>query len=395
MFNDYGRYAELLAQSQDVWSSTMTSIDSQPSHKDGRTPSLVSLVGQTGAGKSSLIKLMIDLNSTQDQKFCSPVVGASGETDPTSENVHLYADPVTTISDNPIFFADCEGLQGGEREPLGARFRRNRKKMRNPEPTPLPVSERKLEWAEEKSHSSREYAVTHLYPRLLYTFSDVIVFVLRNPRVVENVLEQLVSWAAAALETSSNQPILPHAIIVLNASENDIDESEWDLDNATTKILESLSRIVFKNTVFKKYAQFWRERRKQIETVEQLMLSYYSSIRVQAASGAADAMCEQARQRKADLRMLLDAEELQSYLQCAFDHFAISLDKPFDFVEASFSNSPIPLDFGGNILKLAIKLMNVWENQADIQFLLQELSYMVSSCIMLDSARQKVRGKRH
>lgn len=84
-----------------------------------------------------------------------------------------------------------------------------------------------------------------------------------------------------ALETSSNQPTLPHAIIVLNASENDIDESEWDLDNATTKVLESLSRTVYKNAVFKKYAQFWRERKKEIETVEQLMLSYYSSVRVQ------------------------------------------------------------------------------------------------------------------
>lgn len=90
--------------------------------------------------------------------------------------------------------------------------------------------------------------------------------------------------------------------------------------------------------------------------------------------------------------MLLDAEELQSYLQCAFDHFALSLDRPFDFVQASFSNSPIPLNFGGNILKLAINLMRVWENKADVKFLFQELSYMVASCIMLDSARQKIRG---
>ena len=90
--------------------------------------------------------------------------------------------------------------------------------------------------------------------------------------------------------------------------------------------------------------------------------------------------------------MLLDAEELQSYLQCAFDHFARTLETPFDFVQASFSNSPIPLDFGGNILKLAINLMEVWENRADAQMIFQELSYMVASCIMLDSARHKTRG---
>jgi hypothetical protein len=103
--------------------------------------------------------------------------------------------------------------------------------------------------------------------------------------------------------------------------------------------------------------------------------------------------CEMARDRKTELRMLLDAEELQSYLQCAFDHFAASLDRPFDFVQASFSNSPIPLDFGGNILKLAIRIMHVWRNKADAQQIFQELSYMVASCIMLDCARQKTRGR--
>lgn len=91
--------------------------------------------------------------------------------------------------------------------------------------------------------------------------------------------------------------------------------------------------------------------------------------------------------------MLLDAEELQPYLQFAFDHFARNLDTAFDFVQASFTNSPIPLDFGGNILKLAINLMELWENEADGPTLFEELSYMVASCIMLDSARHKIRGK--
>ena len=102
--------------------------------------------------------------------------------------------------------------------------------------------------------------------------------------------------------------------------------------------------------------------------------------------------CIAARERKADLRMLLDAEELQSYLQYAFDHFADALDIPFDFVQASFYNSPIPLDFGGNILKLAVNLMQAWQDQADAKTLFEELSYMVASCIMFDSARHKNKG---
>jgi hypothetical protein len=89
-----------------------------------------------------------------------------------------------------------------------------------------------------------------------------------------------VNWAAAALETSSNQPVLPHAIIALNASENDIDQKQWDTEYATESLFHSISRTVFRNPTFKKWAQYWRERNKEIESVKQLMESYYSSIQV-------------------------------------------------------------------------------------------------------------------
>lgn len=102
--------------------------------------------------------------------------------------------------------------------------------------------------------------------------------------------------------------------------------------------------------------------------------------------------CSWARDARAELRMLLDVEELQSYLDCAFDHFARTLDKPFDFVQASLANSPIPLDFGGNILKLAINVMEEWQDEPDARSIFQELSYVVASCIMFDSARNKNKG---
>ena len=104
-------------------------------------------------------------------------------TEPTSEDVHLYADPVTAIAEAPIYFADCEGLSGGEREPMSAKVRRQLKKNNGTTNSlPQPISERELGWADTNSLRSREFAVTNLYPRLLYTFSDVIVFVLKNPR---------------------------------------------------------------------------------------------------------------------------------------------------------------------------------------------------------------------
>ena len=90
--------------------------------------------------------------------------------------------------------------------------------------------------------------------------------------------------------------------------------------------------------------------------------------------------------------MLLDDQELEPYLQFAFDHFAETLDTPFDFVQASFFNSPIPHDFGGNILKLLINMMDV-RPEATAHQLLKDLGRMVASCIMIDSTRNKLIGK--
>lgn len=226
--------------------------------------------------------------------------------------------------------------------------------------------------------------------------------------VIEHVFERLMKWAAAALETSSNQAILPHAIIVLNASENDLDPSLWDARTNTVSILDSLAQTINRNETFKKYAQWWRERGKTIDNLEQLVLCYYSSIVVlrMPSNGRPKLMQEQveklydgmvsasmaARHRRNELRMLFDAEDFQSYLHMAFNHYAGTLQHPFDFVQASFVNSPIPPDFGGNILKLALHIMDRWKDRANAVDIFQQMSYMVASCIMFDSARQKIRG---
>jgi len=97
------------------------------------------------------------------------------------------------------------------------------------------------------------------------------------------------------------------------------------------------------------------------------------------------------RERKSSLRMLLNANELQSYLQDAFDHFSRTVEIPFDFIRASYSNRPIASDFGGNILRLAVALMKQ-EARPDGRAIFDRLAFLVASCIMLDAVRNNFKG---
>jgi len=201
-FRDYGRYAEIMIETLDF--SPHRSSPWAPDVRDHRFPSLVPFVGQTGerrlgisvscsrtkgAGKSTNIKMVIELRTTNTECLPSHVIRSAGVDVPTSGDVHFRSDPHTATSNSPFLYTDCEGLQGGEKEPLGARLRRNdksakfgrtgaSKKIEKIQHT----SERELTWAETHVKRNKKHAVTNLCPRLLYTFSDIVVFVLENPR---------------------------------------------------------------------------------------------------------------------------------------------------------------------------------------------------------------------
>lgn len=210
VFEDYGRYTTLMAESI------------LPTPKV-RYPYLASFIGQTGkstnldyidgffnpiigAGKSAVVKLLINyqdmkVNRTAEAKFSSPLVGSVNDNIPVSADVHLYADPETFLTDIPLLYADCEGLEGGESPPKSVLYKMRDSVLENGLPHKIPSEygsreheklsrkrnkvSRKISWAlGDKEKSKREFAVTELYPKLLYTFSDVVVFVLRNPKYV-------------------------------------------------------------------------------------------------------------------------------------------------------------------------------------------------------------------
>jgi len=222
------------------------------------------------------------------------------------------------------------------------------------------------------------------------------------------VLGKLLGWASASLEKSLNQPTLPHAIIALNATDMGVDQKEWDVDHATEVLMSSVAKAIDRDHKYKEYATYWESRGKTIHSMKDLLECYYSSVRVVRIPTKGrymlideqvgklhreiTACCDRAHFAKKKARMLSNADELHVYLQCAFDHFSQNLDAPFNFIEVAFKNNPIPLDFGGNILKLAVAIRGSNMN-LDGRRIFRELSNMVASCVLLDCVRHELKGE--
>ncbi|KAK5119234.1 hypothetical protein LTR85_007848 [Meristemomyces frigidus] len=371
-FEDHGRYAALMANSPSGWG--VSSV---------KHPQLVSFIGVTNAGKSTIIKMLIDSGRLRDpttakSQYPSPVVGSmTNDKLPTSGDVHLYADPLTSAAMRPILFADCEGLEGGEGEPYGAQSRKRAhpgsNKLRKSQPQTWKGRPRDIVWADTDMRRKREYSVTQLYPRLLYTFSDVIAFVLRNAKTFQSsVLIKLLDWGEASLEKSLNQATLPHAVIVLNASDVGIDQSEWDPRVATERLLEMVKSAcdrVGGVPEILNLMNIWRQRGVEIRKVEDLISKYYSSFtvvripdkgrytlmneQVVKLRQVIDGDCRESFEAKHKARMLCNSDDLNVYLQAAFDHFTTNLDVPFNFIDVSLRYNPLPENFGDHIVRLA------------------------------------------
>lgn len=108
-----------------------------------------------------------------------PVPGRPGDNLPTTADVHLYADPLTATGRLPILYADSEGMSGGEKTPRGLEFHGRKVKNILKDQIGKPLG---LTWASDEKTRSREFSVKNLFPKILYTFSDIIVFVLHESK---------------------------------------------------------------------------------------------------------------------------------------------------------------------------------------------------------------------
>lgn len=222
------------------------------------------------------------------------------------------------------------------------------------------------------------------------------------------VLPKLILWAAASFEKSLGQPALPHIIIVLNATDLKIDPTQWDVKEATRKLLSDVESSIERIPALQDQLERWRTKGRLIKTTKDLLECYYSSVtavripdkgrymlideQVEKLHTEIVVKCSQSHYLKRKVRMLSMSEDLQLYLQLAFDHFAQKLYAPFDFVKVALQINPIPSDFSGNIVKLAVAIRDC-QNSCKLAEIFEHLSLLVASCIMLDIHRHRRLGQ--
>ena len=206
------------------------------------------------------------------------------------------------------------------------------------------------------------------------------------------------------MEKSCNQSVLPHAVIVLNKSSYTNQDERWDVEKATEQLTESIKDVINKNPALKARAEFWKTRGKSITDVKSLLMCYYASFKVvripeqgspnllkqqiERLYDVVSQACKASQKRREESRRRLDAETLLLFLRNAFAHFATHLEKPFNFVQASFEIDPASEDsnFGEGILQLAVTLQKILV--ADVLSSWERMSELVASCIMLDATRR-------
>ncbi|KAI0973070.1 hypothetical protein F4678DRAFT_37931 [Xylaria arbuscula] len=378
-----------------------------PNRPPRQYPSLVSIIGDTGSGKSTLIAAMIRmLAPTAHKDYRVPIPGADTDNfDSTSSDVHIFADPRTISTEYPCFFVDCEGFSGTDK-PIARQLLLQAQQSQASQPYAdgtlrksnisksaketlaehaSTVSDRiTLKWGQLFSpvdamssfskkgnavvdSNTRTVVVKSLYPRLLYSFSDVVCFVTNNSRSSQNILQEMFKWAKEGHEKTLNQRVRPGLIIVLNKMADGSHDALASVNRATMRLLENFEQ----STRFSELQMKWRSRGKEIQTAEELILCYYDSFRVisipqyTATSPATvkktsdqiktlyeeiSRMSELIRMKRQLLNMELDVASLNAYLKQALINLGRDHQSTIDFHRLSDGDYSLPRRFSEHLV---------------------------------------------
>ncbi|KAH8807087.1 hypothetical protein F5884DRAFT_856673 [Xylogone sp. PMI_703] len=363
---------------------------------------LVSFIGNSGAGKSTLIRVLMQrpwdvgcLGATEKLSVCLPVAGRRGKTLPTSGDVHLYAAPHidSATAWRLLLYADCEGFGGGSQLPAALKAKQS-------------VLAELSEAIKNKTADSVS-VVEELFPRLLYNFSDVVVHAItcESSRMIENDMVKLLEWAQNSQKTAVNRVILPHLIVVLSFSPDEL--SDWDPEKTTAVILDDHLPALESNNVVKRYRQMLNQLSSTaITTLGGLLERCYSSVtfirvpdaknqhlfskQLQSLDSLIRDAAGKAESTKTEAGYLLRSEIQRKMFTMAFDHYKDNLEKPFDFLESLFSIYPLDDSLSAtffSLLRLAMLAYQSAATEASGREFCSTVTPILCSVIALDSCR--------
>ncbi|KAK1621470.1 hypothetical protein BDP81DRAFT_513134, partial [Colletotrichum phormii] len=361
-------------------------------------PSITSFVGETNAGKSTIVLSLMYLSKRQDTivNLEAPVPAAStGDsiTQSTTGEVNLYLDPETFGTESPALYADCDGMVGTE---------------------PIAAQQQK-EWVEHGKHylvktrdgrvMDRRTAVNEVYPRFLYIFSDVVCFVMRNHKAWADSALKLLDWSMIGAQSAINQQALPALVIVLNGPS--IEDESWISDSqdcVTNSFFSAVDKEITRNATIQEHASRVGTTAFREELFEKSFSSVYvHSIPLQGYKtlGTTDIMERQ--YSKLSKRLQLDSARVQHLRQKAWNRFDVrelSLVSRFAFEHlASGNREPFDFDKCRKELSIPTSLEDHFASffrhclKNNMGQRLEATAAVLSSSILLSSYRTQGRSK--
>lgn len=378
-------------------------------------PSIVSVIGKSGVGKSTLVRAMIllgaiDNSTTSFQNTSDPdslaefaeVITSPREVpvtklggwdwvaDPTTFGVNLYKDECVESSESskPIYstlFADCEGFNAGNLIPTTQRVRRQQAE------TVSELDDGVIFEAEITSHAYRTKSkdgVDLFYARFLYAMSDVVVFVTNDDSIIYNSIKTILEWAAAAVLNSVNHTSPKTLVIVRQGGRHYKDF--YDPEKLKTSYLRHEQKLWDGSKILEDFVEEYNSKQEMTECIYdnealcRLMFAdihccYIPNIEMDGVQPkelfyqyhhlrqTIDNASKASQKSREDSWTQYNVPTFSSLLLKAFEHFSTS-DLAFDFYSAARNDNPAPegyADHVANFLRLinnhSINPIRSWE----------------------------------
>jgi len=174
-------------------------------------------------------------------------------------------------------------------------------------------------------------------------------------------------------------------------------------------VLTALRDAIHVPGPLKRLAKQWKDRRKQIDTLGDLLSCYFSSVRIvciprsdksphwiydqyRSLYTTIEKASLDSKKRREQSGMLFSSPEMQQYLRAAFEHFCTHADKPFNFLRATARNNRLKKTFEDHITEAAILFVEK-QPQIEGKQLSSDLARLVASSMLLNATRLLLPGR--